>query len=537
MHYTEQNNEVVSQDITTNTPSETKITLPSTQDSNQSKKTESEPKTQKHSTKLIIPTPPIPQDIKNDKPDSQNKEQKDRRHDYNKFNHNRKHQFSKQHDFEDEIDDNALNNIDPSMIIKIAEFKEKKYDDLLKIAEELGIDGCAGTPKRTVIFSILRVKSQLGYLIEVQGVLEIVPDGFGFLRSMTESYASAPDDIYVASHQIRKFNLRTGDNIICYSKAPKAKEKYFALQKVIKVNGSDLNQRNSIPNFDDLTPWYPKEMLNFDINLQSDVDKHDQSTRVINLISPIGKGQRALIVAPPRVGKTLLMKNIAHAIEQNHPEVELIVLLIDERPEEVTDMSRSVKGEVVASTFDEQYTRHVSLAEIVIAKAKRMVEQGKDVVILLDNITRLARAYNNVVPSSGKILTGGVDANALQAPKRFFGAARNVECGGSLTIIATALVETGSRMDEVIFEEFKGTGNSEIVLDRKLADKRIFPAIDVLRSGTRREEEMVEPDILSKMWVLRRILGGMSNIDAMEFLLKRLRTTSTNTEFFKAMNS
>ena len=440
---------------------------------------------------------------------------------------------------DDKENDNFINfqNIDPSMIISIAEMKLKTYDELLKIADQLNIDGCAGMPKRTVIFSILRAKSQIGYLIEAQGVLEIVQDGFGFLRSATESYASSPDDIYVASHQVRKFGLRTGDNIVCYAKAPRAKEKYFALQKVTKVNDLDFGQRNFAPNFDDLTPWYPKEMLNFDINLVGEDNKFDQSTRVINLISPIGKGQRALIVAPPRVGKTVLLKNIAHAIEKNHPEVELIVLLIDERPEELTDMSRSVKGEVVASTFDEQYVRHVSLAEIVIAKAKRMVEKGKDVVILLDSITRLARAYNNVVPSSGKILTGGVDANALQAPKRFFGAARNIEDGGSLTIIATALVETGSRMDEVIFEEFKGTGNSEIILDRKLADKRIFPAIDVLRSGTRREEEMVDAESLSKMWVLRRILGQMSNVDAMEFLLKKLKVTKTNAEFFKSMNS
>ncbi|MFT4967513.1 MAG: transcription termination factor Rho [Candidatus Deianiraeaceae bacterium] len=425
----------------------------------------------------------------------------------------------------------------PKGVIKISDMKEKGYDELLKMAEELNIDGCAGMPKRSVIFSILRAQSHTGYLIEAHGVLEIMQDGFGFLRSMTESYAPSPDDIYVASHQVRKFGLRTGDVVVCYAKAPRAKERYFALQKVTHVNDLESGKRNLTPNFDDLTPWYPTEMLNFDINLQSKNTKFDQSTRVINLISPIGKGQRALIVAPPRVGKTMLMKNIAHAIEKNHPETELIVLLIDERPEEVTDMSRCVKGEVVASTFDEQYVRHVSLAEIVIAKAKRMVEKGKDVVILLDNITRLARAYNNVLPSSGKILTGGVDANALQAPKRFFGAARNIEDGGSLTIIATALVETGSRMDEVIFEEFKGTGNSEIILDRKLADKRIFPAIDVLRSGTRREEEMVSDEILSKMWILRRILGTMSNVDAMEFLLKRLHTTKTNADFFKSMNS
>lgn len=422
-------------------------------------------------------------------------------------------------------------------IIKISELKEKSYDELLKIAEELKIDGCVGMPKRSVIFAILRVQSQSGYLIEAQGVLETMPDGFGFLRSSTENYTSSPDDIYVASHQVRKFGLRTGDSIVCYAKAPRAKEKYFALQRVIHINDVELERRIFTPNFDDLTPWYPTEMLNFDINLKTKESKYDPSTRVINLISPIGKGQRALIVAPPRVGKTMIMKNIAHAIEQNHPEVELIVLLIDERPEEVTDMARSVKGEVVASTFDEQYVRHVSLAEIIIAKAKRMVERKKDVVILLDNITRLARAYNNVVPSSGKILTGGVDANALQAPKRFFGAARNIEDGGSLTIIATALVETGSRMDEVIFEEFKGTGNSEIILDRKLADKRIFPAIDVLRSGTRREEEMVSQEDLSKMWVLRRVLGQMSNVDAMEFLLKKLKVTKTNAEFFQSMNS
>lgn len=437
----------------------------------------------------------------------------------------------------DELDLPDGNEGDVREIIKISDMKLKSYDELLKIAEDLQIDGCVGMPKRSVIFSILRAQSQTGYLIEAHGVLDVMQDGFGFLRSATESYASSPDDIYVSSHQIRKFGLRTGDSIICYAKAPRAKEKYFALQRVTHVNDIEFGKRNFTQNFDDLTPWYPKEMLNFDINFKDDKNKVDASTRVINLISPIGKGQRALIVAPPRVGKTILMKNIAHAIERNHPEVELIVLLIDERPEEVTDMSRSVKGEVVASTFDEQYVRHVSLAEIVIAKAKRMVEKGKDVVILLDNITRLARAYNNVVPSSGKILTGGVDANALQAPKRFFGAARNIEDGGSLTIIATALVETGSRMDEVIFEEFKGTGNSEIVLDRKMADKRIFPAIDVLRSGTRREEEMVDEETLSKMWVLRRILGTMSNVDAMEFLLKKLRVTKTNAEFFKSMNS
>lgn len=435
------------------------------------------------------------------------------------------------------IQDSIQNEADlEKNIIKISELKEKSYDELLKIADELQIDGCVGMPKRSVIFAILRAQSQSGFLIEAQGVLEVMQDGFGFLRSPTENYTASPDDIYVASHQVRKFGLRTGDSIICYAKAPRAKEKYFALQKITHINDVDLAHRIFTPNFDDLTPWYPKQMLNFDINLKSKENKYDPSTRVINLISPIGKGQRALVVAPPRVGKTMIMKNIAHAIEQNHPEVELIVLLIDERPEEVTDMARSVKGEVVASTFDEQYVRHVSLAEIVIAKAKRMVERGKDVVILLDNITRLARAYNNVVPSSGKILTGGVDANALQAPKRFFGAARNIENGGSLTIIATALIETGSRMDEVIFEEFKGTGNSEIILDRKLADKRIFPAIDVLRSGTRREEEMVSQEDLSKMWILRRILGQMSNVDAMEFLLKKLKTTKTNAEFFQSMN-
>jgi len=504
---------------TKNTPSEGKISLPV------------------QPTKLRIPPQISPQiQERHQEPRQQSERRPERSYDKHQKRNGNEKTFERS-DSSDESEEINLGAIDPAMIIKIAEMKDKSYDEILKIAEELNIDGCVGMPKRTVIFSILRIKSQLGYLIEVQGVLEIVQDGFGFLRSMTESYSAAPDDIYVASHQVRKFGLRTGDNIVCYAKAPKAKEKYFAMQKVIKINGTDFGQRNSVPNFDDLTPWYPKEMLNFDINLRGEGDKYDQSTRVINLISPIGKGQRALIVAPPRVGKTLLMKNIAHAIEQNHPEIELIVLLIDERPEEVTDMSRSVRGEVVASTFDEQYIRHVSLAEIVIAKAKRMVERGKDVVILLDNITRLARAYNNVVPSSGKILTGGVDANALQAPKRFFGAARNIEDGGSLTIIATALVETGSRMDEVIFEEFKGTGNSEIILDRKLADKRIFPAIDVLRSGTRREEEMVENDILSKMWVLRRILGGMSNVDAMEFLLKRLRETKTNADFFKAMNS
>jgi transcription termination factor Rho len=426
-----------------------------------------------------------------------------------------------------------FSNFDESKVILVESIRNKSYDELLSTLEQYTSNSFAGSSKQELLFAVLKEMTLKGFFLKAEGVIEIMPDGFGFLRSRNANYAPKLDDTYVSSNFIRKFGLRTGDTIVCFVRDPKQKEKYFALAKIISINGNEITGKYRRPaNFDSLTPLYPTESL----KLERPGHKKDLSTRIIELIAPIGKGQRALIVAPPRVGKTILMQNIAAAITENHPEVQLIVLLIDERPEEVTDMVRSVKGEVVASTFDEQYSRHVALAEIVIEKAKRMVEQGKDVVILLDSITRLARAYNNVLPSSGKVLTGGVDANALQAPKRFFGAARNIEHGGSLTIIATSLIDTGSRMDEVIFEEFKGTGNSEIILDRKLADKRIFPSMDIIKSGTRREEEMIKPAILSKMWMLRRILSGMTPAEAMEFLLEKLDKTRTNADFFDSMN-
>jgi transcription termination factor Rho len=387
--------------------------------------------------------------------------------------------------------------------------------------------------KQELIFSILKKIVDQGGLIYGAGVLEVLPDGFGFLRSPEANYLAGPDDIYVSPNQIRRFGLRTGDTVDGQIRAPKSGERYFALLKVNTVNFEDPYHAYHRVHFDNLTPLYPEKKLALEI----DGDNTDYSTRVIELVSPMGKGQRALIVAPPRTGKTVLLQNIAHAITTNHKDVYLIVLLIDERPEEVTDMQRSVRGEVVSSTFDEPATRHVQLTEMVIEKAKRLVEHKKDVVILLDSITRLARAYNTALPSSGKVLTGGVDANALQRPKRCFGAARNIENGGSLTIIATALIETGSRMDEVIFEEFKGTGNSEIVLDRKIADKRIYPAIDIAKSGTRKEDLLVEKAILSKMWVLRRIMNPMGTVDAVEFLLDKLKDTKNNADFFNAMNS
>ncbi|HWA42976.1 MAG TPA: transcription termination factor Rho, partial [Hypericibacter adhaerens] len=367
-----------------------------------------------------------------------------------------------------------------------------------------------------------------------EGVVEVLPDGFGFLRSPDANYLPGPDDIYVSPSQIRRFSLRTGDTVEGEIRSPKEGERYFALLKVNSINFEDPEKVRHKVNFDNLTPLYPEERLRLEL---PDPTVKDKSARVMDLVAPIGKGQRALIVAPPRTGKTVLLQNIAQSIATNHPECYLIVLLIDERPEEVTDMQRSVKGEVISSTFDEPASRHVQVAEMVIEKAKRLVEHKRDVVILLDSITRLGRAYNTVVPSSGKVLTGGVDANALQRPKRFFGAARNIEDGGSLTIISTALIDTGSRMDEVIFEEFKGTGNSEIVLDRKVSDKRIFPAMDVTKSGTRKEELLVEPDILRKMYVLRRILNPMGTVDAMEFLMDKIRQTKTNADFFESMNT
>ncbi|ONF96485.1 transcription termination factor Rho [Sphingomonas jeddahensis] len=415
----------------------------------------------------------------------------------------------------------------------LKDLKKKAPAELVQLAEELGVEGASTLRKQDLMFAILKVQAEEGEQIMGEGTIEVLPDGFGFLRSPQANYLAGPDDIYVSPNQVRKHGLRTGDTVEGEIRGPKDGERYFALTKLISVNFDDPDAVRHRVNFDNLTPLYPEERLKMEIE---DPTIKDKSGRVLDLVSPIGKGQRCLIVAPPRVGKTIMMQNIARAISLNHPEVFLIVLLIDERPEEVTDMQRTVNGEVVSSTFDEPATRHVAVAEMVIEKAKRLVEHKKDVVILLDNITRLGRAYNTVVPSSGKVLTGGVDANALQRPKRFFGAARNIEEGGSLTIISTSLIDTGSRMDEVIFEEFKGTGNAEIVLDRKVSDKRIFPAIDVSKSGTRKEELLVEKDKLSKMWVLRRILMQMGTVDAMEFLLGKMKDSKTNEDFFASMN-
>lgn len=412
--------------------------------------------------------------------------------------------------------------------------KTKTPVELLALAEEQEIENASTLRKQDMMFAILKRMAEKGETIFGGGVVEILQDGFAFLRSPEANYLPGPDDIYVSPSQVRKFALRTGDTVEGEIRAPKDGERYFALLKVNTIDGLSPDEIKHRMNFDNLTPLYPDEKINLEIE---DPTIKDLTPRVIELVSPIGKGQRALIVAPPRSGKTVMMQNIAHSIAMNHPEVTLIVLLIDERPEEVTDMARSVKGEVISSTFDEPATRHVQVAEMVIEKAKRLVELKHDVVILLDNITRLARAYNTVVPSSGKVLTGGVDANALQRPKRFFGAARNIEEGGSLTIISTALVDTGSRMDEVIFEEFKGTGNAEIVLDRKLSDKRTFPAIDITKSGTRKEELLVGKDLLTKMWVLRRVLIPMGATDGMDFLLDKLKNTKNNAEFFESMNS
>ena len=417
--------------------------------------------------------------------------------------------------------------------MNLEELKAKSPADLLAFAEELQIDNASALRKQDMMFAILKQMAENDVPISGSGVLEILQDGFGFLRSPESNYLAGPADIYVSPSQVRRFGLRTGDTVEGQIRAPKDGERYFALLKVNTINfDPPENSRHRI-NFDNLTPLYPDEKINLEIE---DPAKKDLTTRVIDLIAPLGKGQRAIIVAPPRTGKTMMLQNIAHAIAENQPEVYLIVLLIDERPEEVTDMDRSVKGEVVSSTFDEPASRHVQVAEMVIEKAKRLVEHKKDVVILLDSITRLARAYNTVVPSSGKVLTGGVDANALQRPKRFFGAARNIEEGGSLTIISTALIDTGSRMDEVIFEEFKGTGNSEIVLDRKLADKRTWPALDIGKSGTRKEELLVDKGVLSKMWVLRRILMPMGLTDSVEFLVDKLKQTKNNADFFDSMN-
>ena len=413
------------------------------------------------------------------------------------------------------------------------ELKALHVSEVLKQAEELEIENTGRMRKQELMFAIIKKRAKTGEQIIADGVLEILPDGFGFLRSPDTSFTASTDDIYISPSQVRRFNLHTGDMIEGEVRTPKDGERYFALNKLDSVNGGSPEQNKHKVMFENLTPLFPKEQM----RLERDVKSEENITgRIIDIIAPIGRGQRALIVAPPKSGKTVMMQHIAHAITANNPDVHLMVLLVDERPEEVTEMQRTVKGEIIASTFDEPAARHVHVAEMVIERAKRLVELKKDVVILLDSITRLARAYNNVVPPSGKVLSGGVDAAALQRPKRFFGAARKVEEGGSLTIIATALVDTGSRMDEVIFEEFKGTGNSEIVLDRKVADKRIFPSLDVGKSGTRKEELLVEKDKLSKMWVLRRILMQMGTIDAMEFLLDKIKDSKTNEDFFDSMN-
>ncbi|MCY4191345.1 MAG: transcription termination factor Rho [Rhodospirillaceae bacterium] len=418
--------------------------------------------------------------------------------------------------------------------VDLQDLKAKSPGDLLAYAEKLEIEAASTLRKQELMFAILKELAVQETTIIGQGTLEVLPDGFGFLRSFEANYLPGPDDIYVSPNQVRKFSLRSGDTVQGPIRGPKDGERYFALLQVDQTNFEEPDKVRHRINFDNLTPLYPEERLTME---PKDPTAKDLTSRVIDIVTPIGKGQRALIVAPPRTGKTMMLQNIAHAISSNHPEVYLLVLLIDERPEEVTDMQRTVNGEVISSTFDEPASRHVQVAEMVIEKAKRLVEHKHDVVILLDSITRLARAYNTVVPSSGKVLTGGVDANALQRPKRFFGAARNIEEGGSLSIIATALIDTGSRMDEVIFEEFKGTGNSEVNLDRKLSDKRVWPAIDIGKSGTRKEELLVDQATLAKMWVLRRILLPMGITDAMEFLVGKLKDTKTNDEFFDSMNT
>ena len=418
--------------------------------------------------------------------------------------------------------------------LKLQELKAKTAAELIDFAKENGVENSSSLRKQELLFAILKELAEVDVEIIGEGVIEILQDGFGFLRSPDTNYLPGPDDIYVSPSQIRKFSLKTGDTVEGYIRGPKEGERYFALVKVNSINFEEPKKARTKVHFDNLTPLYPESPFVMEV---VEKDKKDLSDRVIDIVSPLGKGQRALIVSPPRTGKTVLLQNIANSITKNHPECYLIVLLIDERPEEVTDMQRSVKGEVVSSTFDEPASRHVQVSEMVMEKAKRLVEHGRDVIILLDSITRLGRAFNTVVPSSGKVLTGGVDANALQRPKRFFGAARNIEEGGSLTIISTALIDTGSRMDEVIFEEFKGTGNSEIVLDRKIADKRVYPAIDIMKSGTRKEELLIENEQLQKIYVLRRILDPMGTTDAIEFLIDKLSQTKTNDDFYDSMNT
>ena len=420
--------------------------------------------------------------------------------------------------------------------MNLQELKQKSPSELISQAEKLGIENPSTLRKQEILFSILKKLADKNEQITGGGVLEVLQDGFGFLRAIESNYLPGPDDIYVSPSQIRKFGLRTGDSVEGEIRAPKDAERYFALLKVSQINFETPEKARNKIAFDNLTPLYPDKQLKMEIEKNVTEKKPDQTARLIDLVSPIGKGQRSLIISPPKAGKTIILQNIANSLEVNHPECYLMVLLIDERPEEVTDMQRTVKGEVISSTFDEPASRHVAVAEMVIEKAKRLVEHKKDVVILLDSITRLGRAYNAVVPSSGKVLTGGVDANALQRPKRFFGAARNVEQGGSLTIISTALIDTGSRMDEVIFEEFKGTGNSELILDRKIADKRIYPAIDITRSGTRREELLFKKEDLTKVNVLRRIISPMGTMDGIEFLMSKLKNTKNNADFFVSMN-
>jgi transcription termination factor Rho len=434
-------------------------------------------------------------------------------------------------DFQEDIDLSDETDVESKgPALYLTELKKMKIDELTHMAKELNIENAAGMRRQDLIFSILQNQTEQQGRVVAEGILEILPDGFGFLRASDYNYLPGPDDIYVSPSQIRKFNLRTGDTVTGQIRSPKEGERYFALLKVESINFESPEVARDKILFDNLTPLYPEERLTLENN------QKNYTGRILDLLTPIGKGQRALIVAAPRTGKTVMMQNIANSITDNHPDVTLIVLLIDERPEEVTDMERSVKGEVVSSTFDEPPQRHVQVAEMVIEKAKRLTEHKKDVVILLDSITRLARAYNTVVPPSGKILSGGVDSNALHKPKRFFGAARNIEDGGSLTIIATALVDTGSRMDEVIFEEFKGTGNSEIVLDRKLMEKRIFPCMDVNKSGTRKEELLLGEDVMNKVWILRRLIQPLNAIDAMEFLTDKMKNTKTNDEFLESMN-
>jgi len=420
--------------------------------------------------------------------------------------------------------------------MNLQELKQKSPSELISQAEKLGIENPSTLRKQEILFSILKKLAQKNEQITGGGVLEVLQDGFGFLRAIESNYLPGPDDIYVSPSQIRKFGLRTGDSVEGEIRAPKDAERYFALLKVSQINFETPEKARNKIAFDNLTPLYPDKQLKMEVEKNTTEKRPDQTARLIDLVSPVGKGQRSLIISPPKAGKTIILQNIANSLEVNHPECYLMVLLIDERPEEVTDMQRTVKGEVISSTFDEPASRHVAVAEMVIEKAKRLVEHKKDVVILLDSITRLGRAYNAVVPSSGKVLTGGVDANALQRPKRFFGAARNVEQGGSLTIISTALIDTGSRMDEVIFEEFKGTGNSELILDRKIADKRIYPAIDITRSGTRREELLFKKEDLTKVNVLRRIISPMGTMDGIEFLMSKLKNTKNNADFFVSMN-